>query len=268
MSVIPISRKLKLPHPSRPFRRTRKDADDRPMPVVDHLVELRDRLIRSVFGVIITTALSFLFLDRIIDVLITLAGGHTVQAIDPTETFATYFKVAFSVGLAMAMPVLVYQVLRFFSPGLTRAERRAVYTSIPFITLCFAAGVLFCYFVILPSALDFLLGFGDPRIQKNVALSKYVGFVTNFLLAVGAAFELPVILFVLAKLGVVTYKRLAKFRKYALLLAFLVAAIITPTPDPFNQALVGVPLFLLYELGTQLSRFARRSRPATQPQQN
>jgi sec-independent protein translocase protein TatC len=261
MSAISITRNLKLPRPPRPFRRAEKAIDeDKPMPLVDHLVELRDRLIRSVFGVMITTALSFVFIDRIIGLLINLAGDHRVQALNPTETFATYFKVAFSVGVAMAMPVLVYQMLRFFSPGLTRTERRAVYISIPFITLCFAAGVLFCYFVMLPSALDFLLGFGDPRIEKNVAISQYVGFVTNFLLAVGTAFELPVILFVLAKVGAVNYTRLARFRKYALLLSFLAAAIITPTPDPFNQALVGGPIFLLYELGTQLSRFARRSK--------
>lgn len=256
MSVLPLGKRIRLPRQSPPVR-AGNNAEGT-MSLVKHLEELRDRMVRAAIGVVLATIFSFLFMDRIMDVLINLAGGHVIQALDPTETFATYFKVAFSGGLALSMPILVYQILRFFSPGLTKAEKRAIYISIPFVTLCFLSGVAFCYFIILPHALDFLLGFGDPRIQKNISLTKFVGFVTNFLLSVGAAFELPVVLFMLAKLGVVNYKKLAKFRKYAFLLAFVVAAIITPTPDPFNQTLVGGPLFLLYELGVQLSRFAKR----------
>lgn len=228
------------------------------MPLVAHLVELRDRLIRSALGVVVTTTLAFLFIDRIMSILLDLAGTHTIQAIDPTETFGTYFKVAFSVGLGLAMPLLVYQLLRFLSPGLNPGEQRTVMLSLPFVALCFIAGALFCYVLILPSALDFLLGFGDPRILKQISLTKFVGFVTNFLLAVGVSFEMPVVIVLLARLGIVGYQKLAKFRKYALLLAFLISAIITPTPDPFNQSLVAVPLFLLYELGVQLSRFVAR----------
>ncbi len=232
------------------------------MPLVGHLQELRDRVIRAAIAVLITTALAFLFIERIMSLLLDLAGTHTIQAIDPTETFGTYFKVAFSVGLGLAMPVLVYQLLRFLAPGLTRSERRALYLSMPFVALCFITGALFCYFVILPSALSFLLGFGDARILKQISLTKFISFVSSFMLAVGASFELPVILFMLAKLGVVTHARLAKFRKYAFLLAFIVAAVITPTPDPINQSLVALPLFALYELGLQLSRFARRPKAA------
>lgn len=228
------------------------------MPLMGHLIEFRDRLVRSAIGVTLTTVLAFVFIDKIMGVVLSLANGHTIQALDPTETFSTYFKVALSVGIGMAMPLLVYQILRFLSPGLERNEKRALYISLPFVALCFITGALFCYFIILPSALDFLLGFGDARIQKNISLTKFVGFVTNFVLAVGVSFELPVVLFMLAKLGIVNHKRLSKFRKYAFLLSFLAAAIITPTPDPFNQALVGIPLYLLYELGVQLSRFARK----------
>ncbi len=228
------------------------------MPLVGHLEELRDRLIRSAIAVVVTTAAAFLLIGPIMSVVLNLAGDHTIQAIDPTETFATYFKVAFSVGIGLAMPVLVYQLLRFLAPGLSRGERRAIYMSLPFVVICFLTGAVFCYFVVLPSTLSFLLGFGDARILKQISLTKFVGFVTNFMLVVGVSFELPVILFMLAKLGVVSYQRLRRFRKYAFLLAFVVAAIVTPTPDPFNQTLVAVPLFLLYEIGLQLSRFARR----------
>lgn len=228
------------------------------MSLVQHLEELRDRLVRSVIGVVVTTLLAFLFINPIMEVLLNLAGNHTIQAIDPTETFGTYFKVAFTAGLGLAMPLLVYQLLRFLAPGLRRGEQRALLFSLPFIVLCFASGALFCYFIILPSTLNFLLGFGDPRILKQISLTKFIGFVSNFILAVGVSFELPVVLLMLAKLGIVSYDRLKGFRKYAFLLAFVIAAVITPTPDPFNQSLVAIPLFLLYELGLQLSRFARR----------
>jgi sec-independent protein translocase protein TatC len=232
------------------------------MSLVEHLEELRDRLIRCTLAVVVTTTLAFVFINVIMSLLLDLAGNHVIQALDPTETFATYFKVAITAGLGLTMPVLVYQLLRFLAPGLTRGEQRALYLSLPFVVLCFVTGALFCYFVILPSALHFLLGFGDPRILKQISLTKFIGFVSNFILAVGAAFELPVFIFMLAKLGIATYSRLARFRKYAFLLSFVVAAIITPTPDPINQALVAVPLFLLYELGLQLSRFARKPRTA------
>ncbi len=228
------------------------------MPLVAHLMELRDRLVRASIGVTVTTVLAFLFIDQFMGLLLNLAGTHTIQAIDPTETFGTYFKVAFSVGIGLAMPLLVYQLLRFLAPGLSKSEQRVLLISLPFVTLCFITGALFCYFIILPSALNFLLNFGDPRILKQISLTKFVSFVTNFILAVGCSFEMPVLIVMLARLGVVGYKRLAKFRKYAFLLAFLIAAIITPTPDPVNQSLVAVPLFLLYELGLQLSRFVAK----------
>ena len=255
MSVISLRGKLKRPFPAGPRRNV---AEDKPMRLVDHLLELRDRLIKSVIGIVVTTALAFLFIDRIMAALIDLAGTHTVQAIDPTETFATYFKVAFSVGIGLSMPLIVYQLVRFLAPGLKPNEKRLVYFSLPFVALSFVAGATFCYYVILPSALDFLLSFGDTRILKQVSLTKLVSFVTSFMLAVGVSFEMPIVVFLLAKLGVVNHKQLGRWRKYAFFISFAISAIITPTPDPFNQTLVAVPLFLLYELGVQLSRFARR----------
>lgn len=255
MSVVPVSKKWKFRAPGRPQPSARADSA---MPLVKHLEELRDRLVKSVLAVVVATALAFLFIDRIMGALIDLAGSHMVQAIDPTETFTTYFKVALTVGLGMSMPVLVYQLMRFLAPGLTSGEKRVLYVSLPFIGISFLAGAAFCYYVVLPSALDFLLSFGDPRIAKQVSLTKFVSFVSSFILAVGASFELPLVVFLLAKLGIVSHKRLGRWRKYAFLLSFAVAAMITPTPDPFNQAMVGVPLFLLYELGVQMSRFARK----------
>lgn len=255
MSVIPLRGKLRIPRTPRsgPIAAT-----SAAMPLMKHLEELRDRLIKSAISVVLTTVLAFLFIDKIMGVILNLAGTHTVQALDPTETFATYFKVAFSVGVGMAMPLLVYQLMRFLAPGLKPNEKRVLFFSLPFIAISFLTGAAFCYFVVLPSALDFLLSFGDPRILKQVSLTKFVSFVTSFMLAVGASFETPLVIFLLAKLGIVSYERLGKWRKYAFFLSFVASAIITPTPDPFNQTLVGIPLYLLYELGVQLSRFARK----------
>src|SRR5688500_525840 len=250
MSVIPWRGRPRRPAPLKMISYETSSAQ----PVVEHLKEFRDRLIRSVIGVVIATALAFLFVEQIMSVLIDLAGPYKVQALDPTETFSTYFKVALMSGMGLAIPVLVYPRLRFLAPGLKRSEQRALYISLPFILVLFLTGAMFCYYVILPSALDFLLSFGDERILKQVSLTKFVGFVSNFMLAVGLTFELPVVLLMMAKLRIVSYRQLAKFRKYAFLLSFLVAALITPTPDPLNQALVAGPLFFMYEVGVQLSR--------------
>lgn len=255
MSAISLKGKIRLPRPG-PLRGA--EPVDAPLPLMKHLEELRDRLIKCAIGVIAATVVAFLFIDKIMGVLIDLAGTHTVQAIDPTETFGAYLQLALMTGVGLAIPLLVYQILRFLSPGLTKIERRWLFISLPFVALAFASGAAFCYYVVLPSALNFLLSFGDPRILKQVSLTKFVSFVSSFILAVGASFEMPIVVFLLAKLHVVTYKQLAKWRKYALLVSFVVAAVITPTPDPVNQSLVGIPMFLLYELGVQLSRFARK----------
>jgi sec-independent protein translocase protein TatC len=127
---------------------------------------------------------------------------------------------------------------------------------LPFIILFFIAGVTFGYLLLLPNALSFLLGFGSKEIDKNILLSDYISFVTTFLLAVGVVFEMPPVMFMLAKLRIVSAKRMSGFRRYAIVLIVIIAAIITPTPDPFNQMAVAIPMYLLYELGIVFARFA------------
>jgi len=235
------------------------------LPLREHLIELRNRLIKAVAAVVITTALSITFMNQEAALLTSLAGDHQLIAISPTETFVAYLKVAFVTGIAISMPILVYQLFRFVAPGLTRSERRWILTSLPAVTLFFLAGVLFCYFLVLPSAVRFLLNFGSQYVTSTPTISNFLDFVTHFLLAVGLAFETPVIIFVLAKLGIATPKRLSRFRRYVIVLAFVIAAIITPTPDPVNQTIVAVPIILLYELGVLFARIALRSnRPKTQ----
>jgi sec-independent protein translocase protein TatC len=200
-----------------------------------------------------------------VDLLVRLASPHQLIALKPTEVFVSYVKVAFITGIALAMPVLVYQLFRFLAPGLTKTERRWILVSLPAVSGFFIAGVLFCYFLVLPSALNFLLNFGSSTIVVNPTISEFLSFVTTFLLAVGIAFETPVIVFLLSKLGIATPKRLTRFRRWAIVLAFVIAAIITPTPDPVNQTIVAIPIIVLYELGILFARIGAR-KPAATPE--
>ncbi|HUS17350.1 MAG TPA: twin-arginine translocase subunit TatC [Chloroflexia bacterium] len=229
------------------------------MALVEHVRELRDRLIRTVLGVAATTALSFFFIDRLVGLFLNLlpqGPNISVQVLQPAETFTAYFKVALTFGIVLAMPLIVYQLFRFIAPGLSGGERRWLLLSLPMITIFFLVGVVFCYTLVLPSALGFLLNFGDVRIARNIRLSDFIGFVTTFMLAVGITFELPPVMFLLAKLGVVSPVRMRAVRRYVVVVAFIVAAIITPTPDPINQAIVAIPIYLLYELGLLFARAA------------
>jgi sec-independent protein translocase protein TatC len=167
------------------------------------------------------------------------------------------FQIALTAGIGLASPVVFYQAVRFVLPAMTATERRVFFTALPFVGLFFAAGVLFGYVVALPLAMEYLLGMTmHGRIVVEPRAQGYIDFVTTFLLGLGAAFQLPVVLWVLARLGLVTADRLVRFRRFALLGAFVIAAVVTPTPDPINQALIAVPLWLLYEVGVVMARLA------------
>ncbi len=235
------------------------------LPLREHLFELRDRLIKASLAVVITTALSLIFAEQLVGLLTSLVNQALtckdppcLISLKPTETFVAYFKVAFITGIAASMPLIVYQLFRFMAPGLAKREKRWILLSLPGITFFFLLGVAFCYFIVLPSALSFLLNFGSNNVRPTPTVSEALSFITTFLLAVGLSFETPLIVFVLAKLGVATPKRLTKFRRWAVVLAFVLAAIITPTPDPINQTIVAVPMILLYELGLIFARLGVR----------
>lgn len=228
------------------------------LPLIEHLRELRDRLVKAVLSIALTTGLSLLFIDQEIRLLLRPAGNHQLISLKPTETFVSFIQVGLMSGIAIAMPLIVYQLFRFLAPGLTRTEKRWILLSLPGITLFFLLGMVFCYIVVLPSALDFLLNFGNGLVTPMNSISEYLSFVSTFLLSVGLAFETPLIIFILSKLGVATPKRLAGFRRWFYVLAFVIAAIITPTPDPINQSYVAIPIILLYELGIIFARIGAR----------
>jgi sec-independent protein translocase protein TatC len=232
-------------------------ADEAVMPLMDHLRELRTRLIRASIALFVTTAASFFVAKEVFVILMVPLGNNaTLQALKPTESLGNYMKVALLCGMILAMPVIVYQIGRFLAPGLTKKERRYIFLLVPGATLCFVTGVAFAYFIMLPAAIPFLQGFLSDIIKQDWAVGEYLSFVTSLLLWIGVSFELPLFVFFLAKLGLIDAQTLAKNRKYAIVIIAIVAAVITPTVDPLNMALVMGPLIVLYEIGVLLAKIA------------
>ena len=241
---------------------------DKELSLVQHLGELRDRLVISAIALVVTTAIAFYFGTPLIRLLLipvdcTFIPTYTCHeppttliSLSPTENFTTYFRVALFAGFALAMPVILYEIYAYIDPALLPKERRFIrFMGLPVIAL-FIAGMLFCYFILLPNAIKFLINFGQEVIKNQLRASDYLSFVTIFILGMGLIFEVPVLIFALVKIHVFTRQWLAKQRRYAFLAAFVIGAIITPTPDPFNQSLVALPMYLLFELGLFVARFA------------
>ncbi len=216
------------------------------------------------FGVLVATGVGFYFAKDIILLLKAPAHlGKPLQIISPTEGFTTYMRVSLFSGIALAMPVILYEIYAYVDPALRPKERRFLLTLGPFVLLLFIGGMAFCYFLLLPNAINFLFTFGSEVFEASPRASEYISFVTTFILGVGLVFEMPVIIFAITRIGLVQRSWLAKRRPYVVLICFMLGAIITPTPDPFNQTLVAVPMYLLFELGLLLSRFGGGPRRAT-----
>lgn len=226
------------------------------MPLMEHLKELRNRLIRVFIALFVTTGISFIFVKQVFEFLIAPMGDTLPQALKPTEVLGNYMKVALICGVTLAMPVIVYQIGRFIAPGLTKKERRYLFLLVPGATVSFVAGVAFAYFVMMPAAIPFLLGFLSDVVEQRWAIGEYLSFVTSLLFWLGVAFELPLFVYFLAKIGLVNAEMLSRNRKYALVGIAVLSAVITPTVDPLNMALVMGPLVILYELGVILARIA------------
>lgn len=233
-------------------------SEDQKSSVFEHLGELRRRLIRCLIAVLITSMLSFIFAKQIFNILILPAGDIDLIFIEMTEMIGTYMKVSVASGIILAMPYLVYQVLMFIFPALTAKEKRYVLLIIPWVALMFIGGILFGYFILVPPATKFLITFGSDIASPQIKIGNYISIVIRLLLAIGLVFELPIITTFLARIGVVSPKWLAAKRKLALVFAFILAAIITPTFDPINQSLVAAPLIILYEMSIWLAKLVYR----------
>ena len=215
------------------------------------------------------SAVVFPFFGQIIDILVMPAreleaGSGDLIYTEVTELLTTSIKISFVGGFILALPVILYQVIMFVAPGLTGREKRYLFGFLPAVLLAFAGGVAFGYFVLTPPALHFLLTFGGDVATPLIRVSNIVNVMVRLLFWMGVAFETPLVMYLLAQLGIVNARMLGRFRRYWVVVAFILAAIITPTFDPVNQVLVAAPLLVLYELGVLLARFAGRRRAAAE----
>ncbi len=232
----------------------------------EHLRELRKRLFISVIALIAGTVVAFPFWEKIVILLkrpaqaLNDGAGVPLIATQVTEAFTTSFKVSIVAGLVLAFPVVLYQVIRFIAPGLTAREQRYLLAFLPAALLAFVGGVAFGYFVLTPQALPFLLSFGGEVVEPQIRVSSYVDVMIRLLFWMGVVFETPLVMLLLAQLGIVNARTFSRFRRYWIIVAFILGAIITPTVDPVNQALVAAPLLVLYEVGILLAKLVGRKR--------
>ncbi len=232
------------------------------MTVVGHLEELRRRLIYIIIAVVLGSIISFIFIKKIIFFLREPISGLNLKLyyFKPYEKLTTYFKIALFSSLVGLMPFVVYQISAFIIPALYKKERRIFYISIFFIVILFCTGAYFCYKIIAPISFKFFVDFmsGDGVIPLW-GIKDYFSLLSLLVFFTGIIFQLPLIMMLLARIGIVSGKMLAKFRKHALLLIFIVAAIVTP-PDVISQLFLGIPTYLLYELSIHLARIAGKRR--------
>lgn len=234
------------------------------MSFFDHLTELRTRIVWSLVPAGVGLLVSLYFTSSVMRAL----SGHLKTELvftTPTEAFWTYMKVAMIMGLFIAMPIILWNVWAFVAPGLHKRERKYAAPFVIVGSLLFLAGGAFALFVVVPFAISFLVSFGqDQGLRPMITISSYIDFILKFTLAFGLVFEMPVVITLLSLLGIVTPQFLSKNRKYAILINFVIAAMLTPTPDIVNQLLMAGPLIILYEVGIICARvFGRKkAKPA------
>jgi sec-independent protein translocase protein TatC len=244
---------MTIPRNRRGISREMSDGESK-LTILGHLHELRRRLVKSVIAVAIGVIICFFFYDWIFYILKRPAAGIAFSAIEMTETISSIMLVCFVGGVILAMPVLVYQGIMFVAPALSRQEKKWIYIIIPWVFLMFLCGVAFGYFMLAPWTIWFLYNFGSDVAQMYPRISNYIGFLTKLLLLTGVVFEMPVISTFLARLGLLKPEWLSGKRPIFIILAFIVAAVITP-PDPITQLLLAIPLIILYEMSIGLAKW-------------
>ncbi|HVO65679.1 MAG TPA: twin-arginine translocase subunit TatC [Syntrophales bacterium] len=245
-----------------------EDPVEEKMPFTAHLGELRTRLIRALIAVGIGFGVCWYFKDWLFQIITrplyqVLPQNSFMIYTSLPEAFFNYMKISFFASLFLTSPFTLYQLWKFISPGLYKSEKKYV---IPFVitsTLLFIAGVLFGYFLALPPAFGFFVEFSSDFLKPMFTLREYLSLALKLLLAFGLSFELPVLIFFMAKIGVVNAKMLAKNRRYAILIIFIAAAILTPSPDALTQIIMAIPLIGLYEIGIIVAKFAVKKQPKT-----
>ncbi|EYE87284.1 hypothetical protein Q428_14115 [Fervidicella metallireducens AeB] len=232
------------------------------MTVIDHLDEIRKRLFICIVFFIIFSIAAYVYSDLIVNLLKKPIGETALIFTTPVEGFITKLKVAAFGGILGSSPVIFLESILFVSPALYRGEKILLFCLLPFIIALFLGGSFFSFWILLPSTIKFLLSFGSEFMQPMLSAGKYFSFVIWFVLGIGVVFELPIVLLMLSKLGIINYKYLSKKRKYILFMIVVTAALITPTPDAVTLLMVALPLMLLFEISLWImfiqNKFFRR----------
>ncbi|MCX7909245.1 MAG: twin-arginine translocase subunit TatC [Ignavibacteria bacterium] len=234
------------------FRKRKKKKEEKAeMSFLEHLDELRRRIIYSLIGIAVGCAVVGYKIDFVIEKILlapALKVGLKLQNLQPFGQPFLYFKVLLIGGLIIALPFVLFQLWKFVAPGLYPNEKKWVRLITFFTTFCFVAGVVFSYYIMIPFMLNFSAYFGTQMIENKFDINYYFGFVSMMVLASGLVFEMPMISFVLSRFGLLTAKFLRKYRRHSIIVILILAAILTPTPDPVNQLVFALPLFILYEI--------------------
>ncbi len=259
--------RLKVPNIRVP-RLPRTDEPDvfEEMSLYEHLDELRSRLVKACISVGVAFVAGVILARPLLDLIVTQAnatvvdGGDGLDIKSPTDPITIYFKVALYIAIGFALPIILYQLFSFLSPGLTKKEKRILFSSLPFVTILFLGGVAYAFFFAVPRAFDFLSGWQSDIFSWQPDGQEVISFYLTLMIGLGVSFQLPVVMFLLAKLNIVSPQRMGQYRRYAFLVILVVSAIITPSTDPINMAFVAIPLYVLYEVGIIVSRLFARPR--------
>lgn len=229
------------------------------MGFLDHLGELRTRLVRALAGVLVACCVVGYYGDDMMNVVLlrpAIDAHLRLQNIEPFGQTFLYFKVIVLVGVIAAFPWILYQLWQFVAPGLYMTERKWALRITVATSICFLVGVSFGYYFLIPSMLSYVQDFANPNIENIIAVGSYFSFLVNMLLASGLIFELPMVTWVLARVGMVSHVGMNKYRRHAIVVILVLAAVITPSPDPVTQLMVAGPLWVLYEISTVIARVA------------
>ncbi|UCE08818.1 MAG: twin-arginine translocase subunit TatC [bacterium] len=224
------------------------------MPFLDHLEELRQRLLKCILSVFLLSVGSYFFAKQIMNILLRpYPHDKALIFLKPTEGFLVYIKLSIFVGIILSLPVIFYQLWRFIAPGLYKKERKYIPIIVFFSTFFFLLGAFFCYFIIIPYGLNFLLGFTTEQLKATIQITEYLKFVTLLILVFGIIFELPLLSYFLTKMDLITPEFMRSKRRYGIVLIFIIAAILTP-PDVVTQLFLAGPLIILYEISIWVSK--------------
>jgi sec-independent protein translocase protein TatC len=231
------------------------------MSFLEHLEELRWRIIYSLIGLVIGTIICWIFIDFLVDHILLIPATHIgvkLQNLRPFGQLLLYMQVAIIGGIVISIPNLFFQLWKFISPALKKNERKYITSIVIFSTFCFLTGIVFAYFLMIPLSLKFAAGFGSKSIENNFAIDEYFSIIISIMLASGVVFELPMVSFFLSKLGILKPKFMRKYRRHAIVVIFALSAVLTPGTDPVSQIVLAIPLIMLYEISILVCKIAQK----------